>query len=454
MEMLPDSPTSPLAVLASAREQVASLTETLWAAARPAGPVGRHRRAGTAPFPGRRGRGARSPSRSRPPRPPRQKAGSHPVTGSPTPPAAGTATAPGCCAPPDRCAATGARRWLALQAGDVSPEHAEVIVAVIDRLPVQPGLRDEAERMLLDQAASLNASELRKAGEHLLEILDPDGTARVEEAALDRLERSAHLGRFLTLSEDGIGGVRLRGRGTVEDAALIKNALHALAAPRPGTDPDCGETATRPAATTAPAPGTPWSRPASKPAEVRRAAAGAARRQTTAHRHRHPRAAPRQPRRRHPRHRRPGQRDRAPAAGLRRRRDPRRPRLPRRGPRRRPHPTPRHHRHLESPHPARPALPLPRLPPDAAGLRRPPPPALGRRRRHLPRQPGPALPSAPHPHPCHPVAGPPQPTSTDNPSSDDHHDTDKTHDRRPLDPDDSSSDVEGGPVSSRRAACG
>ena len=119
----------------------------------------------------------------------------------------------------------------ALTAGDVSPEHAEVIVAVIDRLPVDPGLRDEAERVLLDQAASLNASELRKAGDHLLEVLDPDGTARAEEAALDRLERSAHLGRFLTLADDGLGGVRVRGRGTVEDAAIIKTALHALAAP-------------------------------------------------------------------------------------------------------------------------------------------------------------------------------------------------------------------------------
>ncbi len=132
---------------------------------------------------------------------------------------------------------------LALQAGEVSPEHAEVIVAVIDRLPCQPALRDEAERMLLAQAASLNASELRRAGDHLLEVLDPDTVARVEEAGSDRLERSAHLGRFLSISEDGIGGVRLRGRGTVEDAAIIKTALHALSAPLPGTDPDRGKTA-------------------------------------------------------------------------------------------------------------------------------------------------------------------------------------------------------------------
>ncbi len=96
-------------------------------------------------------------------------------------------------------------------------------------------------------------------------MLDPDGTARADEAALDRLERSAHLGRFLTIAEDGIGGVRVRGRGTVEDAALIKNALHALAAPRPGTDPDCADSGARPpatCATTVRERGTPWSRPA------------------------------------------------------------------------------------------------------------------------------------------------------------------------------------------------
>ena len=129
----------------------------------------------------------------------------------------------------------------ALQAGDLSPEHAEVIVTVIDRLPVSPSLREEAERVLIGHAATLNATELRKAGEHLLEVLDPDGTARADERALDRLERSAHLGRFLTIAEDGIGGVRLRGRGTVEDADLIKTALYALAAPQPGTDPDTGQ---------------------------------------------------------------------------------------------------------------------------------------------------------------------------------------------------------------------
>ncbi len=147
---------------------------------------------------------------------------------------------------------------LALQAGDVSPEHAQVIVAVIDRLPGQPSLRDEAERMLLDQAASLNASELRKAGDHLLEVLDPDGTARADEAALDRLERSAHLGRYLTIAEDGIGGVRVRGRGTVEDAALIKTRCTPSPLPDRAPTPTVPIQGARPPATCATTVRAPW----------------------------------------------------------------------------------------------------------------------------------------------------------------------------------------------------
>jgi hypothetical protein len=126
----------------------------------------------------------------------------------------------------------------ALQTGDISPEHADVIVTTIERLPSSPSLRGEAERMLLDRAASLNASDLAKAAHHLIEVLDPDGSARDEERALDRQERSAHLSRLLNITDDGLGGVRVRGRGTVEDGAIIRAALHALAAPRPPAVPD------------------------------------------------------------------------------------------------------------------------------------------------------------------------------------------------------------------------
>lgn len=139
-------------------------------------------------------------------------------------------------------ALTGDRRTTgrALADAAISPEHAEVVVRVIDKLPVDGELREAAEKYLLRAAKHLNATELRTVGERLLEVLDPEGTAKRDERALDKMERSAHLNRYLSIVEDGIGGVRLRGRGTVEDAAVIKAALSPLSAPEPNTDPDCG----------------------------------------------------------------------------------------------------------------------------------------------------------------------------------------------------------------------
>ena len=67
---------------------------------------------------------------------------------------------------------------------------------------------------------------------------------RSAEKKLDQHERSAHLNRFLNIVDDGLGGVRLRGRGTVEDAAVIKTALASLSAPAArdlsDSDPDFG----------------------------------------------------------------------------------------------------------------------------------------------------------------------------------------------------------------------
>jgi hypothetical protein len=131
----------------------------------------------------------------------------------------------------------------ALAAGDLSRSQAEVIVTTVDRLPVNPALRAAAETLLIDQARTRNASDLTKLGAHLLERLDPEGTERRDEQALEREERAAHHSRFLSLAEDGLGGVRLTGRGTAEDAALLKAVLFPLAAPGPVTEPGgCGGT--------------------------------------------------------------------------------------------------------------------------------------------------------------------------------------------------------------------
>ncbi len=105
-----------------------------------------------------------------------------------------------------------------------------------------PGVREEGEAVLLVEAARLNATDLAQAAKRLVEVADPEKAERDAEKALDREDRAAHHGRFLSITEDGAGGVRLRGRGTVEDAALLKAALLPLTKPQPAVDaddPDC-----------------------------------------------------------------------------------------------------------------------------------------------------------------------------------------------------------------------
>ena len=81
-------------------------------------------------------------------------------------------------------------------------------------------------------------------------MVDPDTVDRRLEAALEREERAAHLTRYLSISPDRAGGVRVRGRGTAEDGALLIAALMPLTCPdpaaNPDTDPETGAGAPRP----------------------------------------------------------------------------------------------------------------------------------------------------------------------------------------------------------------
>ena len=99
-----------------------------------------------------------------------------------------------------------------------------MIVDAVDKLPTDPGVRERGEVFLLDQATRLNATDLAKAARHLVEVADPDQAERNAERDLERQARAAHH-RYLSIIEDGAGGIRHRGRGTVEDAAAIKAAL-------------------------------------------------------------------------------------------------------------------------------------------------------------------------------------------------------------------------------------
>jgi hypothetical protein len=118
----------------------------------------------------------------------------------------------------------------------VSPEQADVILATVETLPTSPVLRAKGEAILVDHAGSLDATELAKTGRHLVQVIDPDAVDRRLERELAREERATHHARFLRIRDDGAGGVWVKGRGSVEDGALLKAALLPLTCPVPGID--------------------------------------------------------------------------------------------------------------------------------------------------------------------------------------------------------------------------
>lgn len=129
----------------------------------------------------------------------------------------------------------------ALADGAVSPEQADVVVSAIEALPGGLAVRRRGEETLLEDARSLDATALAKVGRHLVHVVDPDRSERRLEAQLARDERAAHLGRHLSIVDDGAGGVRLKGYGSIEDGATLRAALLPLTAPAPAVDAETGE---------------------------------------------------------------------------------------------------------------------------------------------------------------------------------------------------------------------
>jgi hypothetical protein len=129
----------------------------------------------------------------------------------------------------------------AMSTGTVSPEQADVIVRSIDQLPSGAAVRARGEEVLLEYAGAFDATDLARTGRHLVHVVDPDAEDRRLEKQLDREERGSHLARHLSIAFDGAGGVRVKGRGSAEDGALLKAALLPLAAPAPAVDDHDGQ---------------------------------------------------------------------------------------------------------------------------------------------------------------------------------------------------------------------
>lgn len=135
----------------------------------------------------------------------------------------------------------------ALGEGRLSFAQAAAMGTAVSTLPRDAGLREQVAHELLvlaDQGAG--ASELRHAVGDAVRAVDPDGAALAHELDRDRTERAVHHGRYLTFAEDALGGVRVRGYGTIEDAERLRTVLHSLAAPVVTEPGACGGVALDP----------------------------------------------------------------------------------------------------------------------------------------------------------------------------------------------------------------
>lgn len=130
----------------------------------------------------------------------------------------------------------------ALKTGRVTLPQARVIASQVQRLPRHPELRSAvADRMLaLVDEHGHNATALQTAFADVVREIDPEGLAVAADLLRDKTERGAHHARHLSFAEDGLGGVRVRGYGTIEDAERIKSVLLPLAAPQVTEPGSCG----------------------------------------------------------------------------------------------------------------------------------------------------------------------------------------------------------------------
>ena len=121
----------------------------------------------------------------------------------------------------------------ALLAGDIDAAQAEAIVSAVKRLPadLEPGVREQAEKVMLAEARRLDADQLRVAGHRLLEAIDPDAAEEREANRLRKEGEAAAAKTWLTTWDDRDGTTHLNVKLSTRHADMLRTALHAIANP-------------------------------------------------------------------------------------------------------------------------------------------------------------------------------------------------------------------------------
>ena len=121
----------------------------------------------------------------------------------------------------------------AVAAGDVLPEQAAVIANAVESLDEEYAAEaDQAEKYLIDQAASFDAYGLRDLGNKLIEVIDPDSAEAYEAKKLAEQEARARTKAEVRFRTSGDGTVRGSFVLPELQAEMFRKALQALAAPK------------------------------------------------------------------------------------------------------------------------------------------------------------------------------------------------------------------------------
>jgi len=116
----------------------------------------------------------------------------------------------------------------AFERGELSPQHASVVIRSVEYVVRGGGDPEQAEALMLQEAQERDPRDLLRWGLGLLHRLSP------EEMVAD--EERRHRRRYLRLSEVFDGGFDIEGYLDPEGGATLKTALEGLLGPRPRGD--------------------------------------------------------------------------------------------------------------------------------------------------------------------------------------------------------------------------
>jgi hypothetical protein len=126
----------------------------------------------------------------------------------------------------------------AVAAGAVSVEQARVITRAVDTVQREAGAAaaDKAVGVLLGWASDFDPDSLRKLADRILDHVAPQVAEQAQQRALEEAERRGQRDRYVNISPQPDGQVRLAGLLDAEAGAVLRTALDPLTKPHGQAD--------------------------------------------------------------------------------------------------------------------------------------------------------------------------------------------------------------------------